>query len=272
MVNNIIIILLLFSFVSCGEFNQNNETEIFKQVKERIKNEEWIKAESLLYTLLKEYKHSSMREENFHALQYVLFQQTVEWNRKFKFIPDTTVPKSSLTLYLSRKNNKELVSLHNKQIDLSKKYLAEFPKGDYKIDFYSHLLSSYAFLGNHSKLFSKSNKDLKMKAAFHLGRYAHKNKNYKKALKYYHYIINNIDSKMAILQYTFYAANCYYELEDMDEAEEYLQDVILMSEELNNEDYGYIAIKMLEYIEQSNIMKDNNRRSFIFFRDPANNR
>jgi tetratricopeptide (TPR) repeat protein len=194
--------------------------------------------------------------------------------RQNKIPPDTTQLKGTITLYLSEKLNNEVKQLYNDLIIVVESYFNEYPNGEFEDSFFSYLISAYGLQGQHEKvqeickiLYNSDKHNLKLKAAFHLGRYAHFKKNYKTAIDYYNFILSKLVRSENRILYNYLVANCYFELKDIENTNKYLNNVFRLTENVKNNDMRKMAEIMANHLKK-NAEKFN--RHVVVFRDPAN--
>ena len=277
MIKYIFISVLIFQCISFCIAQKDKEVEIAQKVNILTEQKEWDKANDLVTNLLKEYPKSNYRENYFYALEWIISEQIWKIRWKSKIPPDTTIPVGSLTIHISSFLNPIIERLYKDRINLAENYLNEFPNGLLITKIYQSLIGSYAAIGKHDlaieiskDLFEKEDTELKLLGAIELGKYAHVRGEYSKAIDYYRYVIENKTNTEQEIQYSFYVANCFYELGKIDESKIYLNKVFSLSNESENKDYEKIAEVMWEFIEIKNKDTELKRRNFIFFKDAAN--
>ena len=267
------ILVILFLITSCTS-QDINETELRQRIFDYGNKKNWSKSKETAILLLENFKNSDERETYYNVLALSISNQCWEYRKINKLPPDTTQPRGTIVLYLSEKLNNKTIKMYNELIEIVNKYFKEYPDGQFEDSFYTYLISAFELQGRHNKvqeickkLYKSNKQNLKMKAAFHLGRFAHFQKKYKTAIEYYMFIIDNLgDSEHQVL-YNYLIANCYYELKDIENTYKYLDNVF----ELTEKDKKNDVRKMAEIM--ANHLKNNNRkfnRHFVVIQDPAN--
>lgn len=268
-----IIFIALLVITSC--IGQNlNEVELRQRLADYGIEKDWSKSKEVAYLLLKEFKDSNERETYFNVLALSISNESFSIRMKNKLPPDTAQQKGTITLYLSEKLNNEIKGMYNELIVVADSYLKEYSDGQFEDSFFTYLISSYAILGQHEKvqeickkLYNSNKSNLKLKAAFHLGRFAHFQKKYQTAIEYYNFILDKLGKSENRVLYNYLIANCYFELKDIENTYKYLNNVFELTENDKKNDVRKMAEIMDNHLK-TNIEKFN--RKFVVFRDPAN--
>ena len=248
--------------------------ELKQQLEKYGLEKNWLESKKVAQILLDNFKNSKERETYFNVFALSIINQSIEIRRKNGIPPDTTQLKGTITLYLSEELNDKVKNLYNELTLVVEKYFDEFPAGKFEDSFFSYLISAYELQGEHrkvqeicKKLYNSDKPNLKLKTAFHLGRYAHFQKKYKKAINYYNFIISKLGKSEHQILYSYLIANCYFELKDIENTYKYLNNVFKLTDDAKNNDVRKVAEIMYNHIKNDT---EKFNRHFVVFRDPAN--
>jgi len=261
-------------FICCSQ--EDKYANITDKYKTLIEEKRWKEAEELTDKVIKEYPRSIYMEKYYETMRQILIEEYNEIilaDRKANPPDPESIPRGSITLTLSEDLGPEAKRILEKELYIKKKYLKEFPNGRFRNNFRYSLMGTYRLLGMEKEaerlaleFYNSNNLNDKLSGVWTLAMYAQAKRQYKEAIEYHKFIVDNKKDLIEKIKHTYYISICYYELGNLEQAKNYLNRVFELSNNTPNKHVEKVARITWDFIKEYEANPQIEKRHFVFFK------